>query len=322
MQGILHGTLGEEFHIDYMNDSMFKNSDNPMSIIRDFEKSGIGSVVRDKELLDALAEVEILIVHWSAVTPEMMDAAPKLKFVGSMRSGLENIDMKYAAKKGITVRNCPGRLGDSVADLTLALILDANKGLMTRNLVLTKGEWVDHKPYQKTINRPLRLLTAGIVGFGAIGQKVAKRLQAFGTKVQAYDPYTADAAFEQMGVKRVDLDTLMATSDIITIHARLVEETKGMIGKHEMSLIKDGCMFINTARADLVDEEAFMESMKSGKIAAAGLDVYWQEPFDKNCELLTMNNVTMMPHIGGVFPGVAQLSMGMLMESLAEYLNG
>ena len=324
LQEILREAMpADEFEFDYYADPLLNGVPEPMAVIGEWEKHGIGGVVRDQELLDKLADVEILIVQWSPVTRQMMDAAPKLKFVGSMRSGTENLDLEYAKEKGIIMRNCPGRLGDSVADLTLALILNANKSVIGLDLRLHNGEWLrETKRYEHRINRPMRLLTAGIVGFGAIGQKVAKRLQGFGTKVIAYDPFTPDEAFESMGVQRVDLDTLMSTSDIITVHARYTEETKNIIGKHEMSLIKDEVMFINTARAGLVEEEAFMEQLRAGKIVAAGFDVYWDEPFDPKSPLMEYEDIAMLPHVGGVFPGVTQLSVSMLMDTLKKvYLN-
>lgn len=327
LQQILREAMPEEeFEFDYYADPLL-NADcgitDPMSVIKHWEDHGIADVVRDQELLDKLADVEILIVQWSPVTRQMMDAAPKLKFVGSMRSGTENLDLEAGKEKGIIMRNCPGRLGDSVADLTLALILNANKAVIGLDLRLHNGEWLrETKRYEHRINRPMRLLTAGIVGFGAIGQKVAQRLKGFGTNLIAYDPYTPDAVFEQYGVKRVDLDTLMSTSDIITIHTRFTKETEGLIGKHEMSLIKDDVMFINTARAGLVDQEAFMEQLEAGKIVAAGFDVFWEEPFDPNSPLLQYEDIAMLPHVGGVFPGVTQLSVSMLMDTLKSvYLN-
>ena len=324
MNGILRSAMPEEeFEINVLPDPIFQQAEDPMAIIGHWEKNGIADVVRDQALLDALKDVEILIVQWSPVTRQMLDAAPNLKFVGSMRSGTENLDLEAGKEKGVIMRNCPGRLGDSVADLTLALILNANKSIIGLDLRLHNGEWLrETKRYTNRINRPMCLLTAGIVGFGAIGQKVAKRLQGFGTRVIAYDPFTPDAVFESAGVERVDLDTLMSTADIITVHARYTEETKNIIGKHEMSLIKDGIMFINTARAGLVEEEAFMEQFNAGKIAAAGFDVYWDEPFDPKSPLMKYEDVAMLPHVGGVFPGVAQLSMTMLMNTLKkDYLN-
>jgi D-3-phosphoglycerate dehydrogenase len=164
--------------------------------------------------------------------------------------------------------------------------------------------------------------TAGLVGFGLIAQGVAKRLQGFGTKVIAYDPFTPDEIFQQMGVTRVDLDTLFEQSDIVSIHARLSDETRGLIGEAELAKIKPTALFINTARAGLVDEEALIRAVKEGRLAGVGLDVYAEEPFPEDFPLLSMDNATLTPHSAGSFSGAMQLSLSMIINTFRKFLNG
>jgi len=320
LQEIL-ASIGDDVSVEVLPDPLIQNAQNPMAVIRGYEKQGIAGVEPDPAILAALADKDVLLVHWSPVNKKVIDAGHNLKFIGSLRSGIENVDKAYAESKGITVRNCPGRLANSVADLALALILEANKALSKRNLAALKGDWPSSKDFQTRTYRPMCMLTAGLVGFGAIAQKVAERLKGFGTKVQAYDPFAPQEAFDRLGVKRLELDELLKTSDIISLHARVTEETKGMIGREQFALMQKHCIFVNTARADLVDEPAMIDALRNRQIACAGLDVYAQEPLPKDSPLLALDNVVLTPHIGGAFPGMVPLSLSMIVETLKEYLN-
>lgn len=235
---------------------------------------------------------------------------------------VDDINVTYAESKGIVVRNCPGRLANSVADLTLALILSENKGLLRRNLRATEGEFVSKDKYYDYGNQPLCMQKAGLVGFGIIAQAVAARLQACGCKVMAYDPYCPEQVFLDKGVERVDMDQLLKNSDIVSMHVRLSDETRHMFGREEFAKMKKTALFINTARADLVDEDTMVEALKNGEIRGAGLDVFSREPIEKDHPLLAMDNVTAMPHCGGVFYGMFELSLAMITDTLVKYLNG
>lgn len=314
-------SIGEDVRVEVLPDPLIQKAASPMAVIRGYEKQGIEDVEPDPAILAALADKDILLVHWSPVNKKVIDAGPNLKFIGSLRSGFENIDRAYAEGKGITVKNCPGRLANSVADLTLALMLEANKALSKRNLAALKGEWPNAKDFQTRTYRPMCMLTAGLVGFGAIGEKVAERLKGFGAKIQAYDPYTPQEVFDKLGIRRLELDELLKTSDIISLHARVTEQTKGMIGKEQFAMMQKHCIFVNTARADLVDEPAMIDALRTGQIACAGLDVYAQEPLPENSPLLGLENVVLTPHIGGAFPGMMQLSLSMIVNTLKEFFD-
>jgi len=315
-------SLGDDIEITWVDDGNFQNAEVPMSLTRKYEKEGIEDVAPDPALLAALADADILLVHWSAVNKKVIDAGPNLKFIGAFRSGFENVDVDYAKSRGIVVKNCPGRLSESVADLTLALLLDLNKGMQRRSLNATHGEWVKSMAgFENRIFRPLCMLTAGLVGFGAIAQSVARRFKACGLKVQAYDPFTPDEVFEAAGVQRVDLDTLLETSDIVSLHARVTDDTRGMIDAAAFRKMPKESVLINTARADLVDEPAMIKALEDQEIFGAGLDVYSSEPLDKNSPLLSMENVVLTPHMGGAFPGLLPLSVSMVAGELKKYLD-
>ena len=313
-------TLPSDVEIEYTEDLTLQSLSNPMEYISRTEKTGAEWVEPAPEMLEKFADKDVIIVHWSPFNSKMIDAAKNVKFIGSMRSGWENVSKDYAESKGIVVKNCPGRLADSVSDLTMALTLSLNKGLLKRNLMASGGNWLVAYGQEKTF-RPLSMLKVGLVGFGIIGQKVAQRFQACGSTVQAYDPFVDDASFAALGVEKVDLDTLCRTSDIISMHARLSDDTRGLIGAAEFAKMQPHCFFINTARAGLADEQALIEALQNKQILGAGLDVYSEEPLDLESPLLQMDNVTLTPHMGGAFPGVIQLSLGLIIDTLKQYLE-
>lgn len=314
-------SISNKANITVLPDPLFSDVSNQMTLMRNIEANGVDSVEPDPIILKSLAEQTILLVHWSPVNRRIIDAAPNLKFIGSLRSGLDNIDVEYARSKGIVVKNCPGRLTNAVADLTLAFILQANKALKQRDMAQGNGVWPSENHYQEIIYRPLCMLTVGLIGFGSVAQGVAKRLAGFGSKVQAYDPAVSEETFDRLGVERMDFNTLLARSDIVSLHASLNNENKGMMGDAQFACMQKHSIFINTARADLVDEPALITALENKTILGAALDVYAEEPLPKNSPLLRLENVILTPHIGGVFPGMIALSLSMITNELAVFLK-
>lgn len=311
--------LDEEMKVTWIQDTLMDA--DPYGYVERMEKEGPEWIEPQAEVMALLPQADILLVHWHCVNKKMIDAGKRLRFIGVMRSGLEHISLDYAREKGILVRNNPGRLANSVADLALAFMIDETRGITRRNLRLGRRDLIENDRFDDGSSRPMCMLKVGLVGFGTIAQAVARRVLACGSRVAAYDPYCPDAPFEKMGVERVSLDELLEQSDIISLHVRLSEATKNMIGKAQFEKMKPNAIFINTARAGLVEEHALIWALESGRIRGAGLDVFHEEPPAQDYPLLQMDNVTATPHIGGVFNGMLMLSLRMMIDSLKEYLS-
>ncbi|MCX7653218.1 MAG: 3-phosphoglycerate dehydrogenase [Fervidobacterium sp.] len=246
------------------------------------------------ELIKIMPEIEVLIVRSATkVTAEIIEAGKNLKIIGRAGTGLDNIDVKTAESKGIKVINTPGANSISVAELTIGLMIACSRHIARGTNDLKNGKWTK----KELEGHELFGRTVGIIGFGNIGKEVAKRLSAFDMKILAYDPYIKET---DMNVKIVDLETIYRESDYITIHVPLTQETKNLINKESISKMKDGVIIVNAARGGIIDEAALYEGLTSGKIYAAGLDVFEVEPptDDLRQKLLSLPNVVATPHIG------------------------
>ncbi|TCJ21834.1 phosphoglycerate dehydrogenase [Nocardioides jejuensis] len=246
------------------------------------------------ELLPAIADVDAILVRSATkVDAEALAAASKLKVVARAGVGLDNVDVKAATERGVMVVNAPTSNIVSAAELAVALMLAAARNVSPAHAALRDGVWARSKYsgielYEKT---------AAIVGLGRIGVLVAQRLSAFGMKVIAYDPYVQAGRAAQMGVRLVDLDTLMAEADFISVHLPKTPETVGLIGADALSKAKKELVLVNAARGGIVDEDALYDALKEGRIAAAGLDVFAKEPCTDS-PLFTLDNVVATPHLG------------------------
>jgi D-3-phosphoglycerate dehydrogenase len=226
------------------------------------------------------------------ITRKIIESGKKLRFIQSAGVGYERIDLEAATDNGVVVMNMPIGTTVSVAEHTIALILACSKNLVKAHENMVKGGWrflyLGVELWKKTL---------GIIGFGKIGREVAKRMKAFEMNILAYDPYVRKEDIEKMGGKKVDLKALLKESDIVSIHSPLTKETKGLIGQEELGLMKPSAILINTARGELVDEEALYKALKEKRISCAGLDAYTQEPINKDNPLLTLDNVVLTPHM-------------------------
>ena len=246
------------------------------------------------ELLPAIADVDAILVRSATkVDAEALAAAPRLKVVARAGVGLDNVDVKAATQAGVMVVNAPTSNIVSAAELAVALMLAAARHISPAHAALRNGEWKRSKYtgielYEKTV---------GIVGLGRIGVLVAQRLSAFGMKVIAYDPYVQAGRAAQMGVRLVDLDTLLAESDFMSVHLPKTPETVGLIGADQLAAAKQSLVLVNAARGGIVDEAALFDALKTGQIAAAGLDVFASEPCTDS-PLFELDNVVATPHLG------------------------
>ncbi len=246
------------------------------------------------DLLGAVADADALLVRSATkVDAEVLAAATRLKVVARAGVGLDNVDVRAATQGGVMVVNAPTSNIVSAAELAVALLLAAARHVVPANEALRRGEWNRSKYsglelYEKTV---------GIVGLGRIGVLVAQRLSSFGMKVIAYDPYVQAGRAAQMGVRLVGLDDLLAESDFITVHLPKTPETLGLIGDQQLHKVKPHVVIVNAARGGIVDEDALHEALVEGRVAAAGLDVYAQEP-NTDSPLFALPNVVATPHLG------------------------
>lgn len=274
-----------------------------------------------EELRRIIGQYHVLIVRSrTKVTRDIIDSGRNLKIIARAGVGLDNIDVEYARSKGITVLNAPEAPTIAVAELTIGLMISIARGICLGNMALKEGRWIK----KQLMGFELYGKTLGIIGFGRIGKEVAKRAKAFGMNVIAISKEDISREARELGVEVAkNLDDLLRKSDIITLHVPLTPETYHMISEREFNMMKDGVIIINTARGAVIDGKALLKALKSGKVYAAGLDVYEHEPpqEDWEWELVKHPRVIAVPHIGAQ-TREAQEKAGMIIaEKILKTLN-
>jgi D-3-phosphoglycerate dehydrogenase / 2-oxoglutarate reductase len=227
------------------------------------------------------------------VTRELIDAATQLKVIARAAVGIGNIDVDYATEKGILVINTPGKNTNSAAELTLGLLLAAMRKIVPAHRRMEEHGWERHQ----FSGRELAGKTLGIIGLGNVGHRVARFAQGFEMEVLAYDPYIADDAFERCHAHKMELDDLIEQADVVTVHVPLNAETRNLIDAGHLARMKDGVVILNAARGGIINEEALLAALRSGKVGAAGIDTWSTEPPPRN-PFVDLPNVVMTPHIG------------------------
>jgi len=273
-----------------------------------------------EKVLELAKGVSAIIVRSDTkVTREVIEAAsPDLKAVGRAGVGVDNIDIDAATDHGVVVMNTPGGNTIATAELTFTHMLCAARPVPQAAKSMVEGRW-DRKLYSGT---QLLHKTLGICGLGRIGAEVAKRAKAFGMTVIAYDPYLTAAKAEALGIKAVQLDELFQESDYITVHMPLTEDTKYMIDEAAFAKMKDGVRLVNCARGGIIKETALVEALESGKVAAAGLDVYESEPPAEDSLLRSQEFLNLTPHLGASTKE-AQENVGIeIADAIAEVIKG
>jgi D-3-phosphoglycerate dehydrogenase len=275
-------------------------------------------VSNPKEYTQHLSKTDALIVR-SAVTVNggVLSSAPKLRVIGRAGVGVDNVDLPAATLAGVLVMNTPGGNAISVAEHTFALMLSLARSIPAASASTKAGKWEK----RKFLGTELRGKTVGIIGLGSIGREVVKRAAAFEMRVIANDPYVNSQTAKDAGVDLVDLPTLYATSDYITLHTALTLESNHMLSREAFAKMKRGVRIVNCARGELIDQDALREAMTSGKVAGAALDVFEKEPPSADDPLLAMENFIATPHIGGSTEE-AQETVGVrIAEQIVEYLQ-
>lgn len=259
-----------------------------------------GFIVEEKtklsedELVKIIPDYDALIVRSETkVTAKIIEAGENLKIIGRAGVGVDNIDLASASKKGIIVVNSPEGNTIAAAEHTFALMMALLRNIPQAHAALKEGKWLR----KEFTGYELRGKTVGIVGLGRIGTAVAKRVKAFETKVIGYDPFISEERAQMLGITLLPLDELLQKADIITMHLPLNNETKNLINRERLKLMKNSAFIINCARGGIIDEEALYEALIAGEIAGAALDVYAKEPITDS-PLFTLPNVIATPHLG------------------------
>ncbi|MCR8559725.1 phosphoglycerate dehydrogenase [Mucilaginibacter sp. BJC16-A38] len=249
-----------------------------------------GRKLTEDEVIELAADCVGIVAGVEPLTARVMDVLPNLKCISRVGIGMDSVDLNYAAKKGIIIRNTPDGPTRAVAELTLAMTLSLLRKIPQAHYDLKNKIW------KKQVGNLILNKVVGVIGLGRIGKLVSELFSGIGNPIIGYDPYADEAWASKHGVKLVDLETLLKTADIITIHVPGNEDGSPVIGASEIDLIKPAAFLINISRGGIVDETALYEALASKKLAGAAIDVFSEEPYTGN--LCDLDNVVLTPHLG------------------------
>ncbi|MBQ4101963.1 MAG: D-2-hydroxyacid dehydrogenase [Oscillospiraceae bacterium] len=272
-----------------------------------------------EEYKTARAEADLLLCNKTRIDKELLDAAPSLKYVGLFATGYNNVDLSETEKRGITVCNAGSYSTDAVAQHTFALLLHQASRVADYNTFVQSGGWANTETFSPFVYPTFEIAgkNLGIIGYGAIGKQTAKLAEAFGMRVLVYTRTKKDS-----DVTYVSLEELLKTSDYITVHCPLNDQTRGLIGKEQLALCKKSAYLINTARGGVIDEKALAEAVKNKVIAGAAIDVLSKEPMAKDCPLLGVENITLTPHIAWAPLETRLRLLDIVKENIRAFLAG
>jgi D-3-phosphoglycerate dehydrogenase len=276
----------------------------------------------EEEVIEAAEGAEVIVTQLAPITEKVLGSLDDLRLVVCTRGGPVNVNINAASERGVLVCNTPGRNAPAAAEYALGLMLAAMKRIPDAHASLSNGEWRGEFYAYEENGIELDGTTVGLVGFGAIGSRVARVLDAFGAEVLVYDPYVDDAKVEEVGGRKVVLDELLENSRVISIHARLTDETRGIIGAGQIARMPEGSVLVNTARGGLLDYEALCDALETGHLKAAALDVYDEEPPPSGSRLFEVPNLVLSPHIAGATRETAHRAVRVAAEEVGRYARG
>ncbi|HDS9607113.1 TPA: 2-hydroxyacid dehydrogenase [Enterobacter hormaechei subsp. steigerwaltii] len=276
---------------EWSHDSIEKLQEDNLRV----EQEGAEAVTLPAALLEGADDFEILITQFAPVNTAVLDKLPKLKYIGVLRGGVENVNQQVALARGIEVMNTPGRNARSVAEFTVGMMLAEMRNIARSHDALRDKFWRKDSPNHQAIPE-LGGKVVGLVGLGHIAQLVAGFLSAFGTEIIFYDKYVSG----HERYEKVDtLDELVTRADVVSLHARMTPETENLINAHHFGLMKSSAIIVNTARSGLINERDLIDALQAGKIMGAALDTFDDEPLPDDSAFYLLNNVTITPHIAG-----------------------
>jgi D-3-phosphoglycerate dehydrogenase len=273
--------------------------------------------------MEATGDVEAIVTQLAPITERVLEAADTLRLVVCTRGGPVNVNIDAASKQGITVCNAPGRNAPAAAEYTIGLMLAAIRRIPEAHASLSSGDWKGGFYAFEECGLELNRSTCGLVGFGAIGRRVAQGITALGARVLVFDPFVDISEVEAAGGSLAEnLDELLESSQIVSLHARLTDDTSGIIGREEISHMPPGSILLNTARGGLLDYEALCDALESGHLGAAALDVYEEEPLPKGSRLFDAPRLILSPHIAGATKETAQRGARIAAEEVGRFVRG
>jgi D-3-phosphoglycerate dehydrogenase / 2-oxoglutarate reductase len=279
------------------------------------EQAGPGDVPVPAEFLPVVRDVDVVALHFAPVSAELLEAAGALRAVVVARTGLENVDVEAATAAGVAVVPVHGRNASAVAELAIGLMLAEARDIARADASVRRGGW------RKDFGGPGREIggsTVGMVGFGHVGQALARLLRGFDVRLLVHDPYVSADRLSDHDARPVDLDTVFRESDFVHVLARLTPQTERFIGAELLALMKPTAYFVNTARSRVVDYDALYRALSEHRIAGAGLDVFDDEPLPPDNPWRRLDNVTITTHFGGDTTATNARSARLVAEAVAE----
>jgi D-3-phosphoglycerate dehydrogenase / 2-oxoglutarate reductase len=275
----------------------------------------------EDEMSQALAGVEICLTQMGPLTEKVLESAPGLRLYCVTRGGPVNANLDAATRHGVAVCSAPGRNATATAEHTVAMMLAAMRRVPQTHADLTAATWrSDYYSYER-VGPELEGSTVGLVGYGAVGHRVARILDGFGAEIVVFDPYV-DTASVDARVSLVQLDELLARSSVVSLHARATAQSRGMIGAAEIAAMPEGSILVNCARGSLLDYDALCDALDRGHLFGAAVDVFPEEPIPTGSRLLRTANLVMTPHLAGASRQTAVNAARIAAEEVGRYLRG
>lgn len=275
----------------------------------------------EEQLIESLRGVEICVTQMAPLTERVLRACPDLKLFCISRGGPVNANLEAATRHGVAVTSAPGRNAAATAEHTLGMMLAAIRRIPQTNADLSAGTWRGDYYTYDNVGPELEGNTIGLVGYGAIGSRVARMLKGFGAEVLVHDPYV-NADLLAGNAEQVGLDELLSRSLVVSLHARVTPETTGIIGAAQIAAMPAGSIIINCARGALLDYDALCDALDSGHLFGAAFDVFPEEPIPAGSRLLTTPNIVMTPHLAGASKQTAAKAATIVAGDVGRYLRG
>jgi len=264
------------------------------------------------------AGADVVIVGWNKLTKDIIDSSKKLKMISIWATSCHYADVQAAKEKGITVTHVPGYATEAVAEHSFALMLAAARRLLSADEHVRKGGF-DWRPFGGV---ELRGKTLGVIGTGTIGCRVAEISKGFGMHILGYDKYPNVERARELGMKYVDLCTLLRNSDFISLHVTLTPDAEKLLGQKEFEAVKKGAVLVNTSQGKVIDEKALIRALKSGRISYAGLDVFEDEPPPRKNQLFALDNTVLSPHVGFHTVEAVKRCTDICIDNVEKFLEG